>query len=149
MLDIGIKPGPIYKRFKEDEMVNLSDGKVLFARDFIKETIYIKKICYCGDTSFDDNSIKLSVGADLLIHEATFSSNNREKAFESFHSTIEDAVKVAKLAEVKKLVLTHISSRYENTIEDVSSFTEELKKHFLKDDTLEIIPAYDLMELSI
>ena len=29
LLDIGIKPGPIYKRFKEDEMVNLSDGKVL------------------------------------------------------------------------------------------------------------------------
>ncbi len=148
LINLGIKPGPIYKKFKEDMVVNLGDGKIFKTGDFVKETIDIKKICYCGDTSFTNNAISLSEGADLLIHEATFCSDNREKAAESFHSTIEDAIKVARLARVKMLALIHISSRYENFTNEINKYTEELKYN-ISGDGPEIILTEDFMELTI
>ncbi|GAH94437.1 unnamed protein product, partial [marine sediment metagenome] len=50
--------------------------------------------------------------ADLLIHEATFSPQEEDLAKRNFHSTTIIAAKVAKQAQVKKLLLTHISPRY-------------------------------------
>lgn len=71
-----------------------------------------RKIVYTGDCLPDDNIIEAAKGADLLIHEATFESSRKEEAAERLHSTAEDAAKVAKEANVKKLILAHISPRY-------------------------------------
>ncbi|MDD5638106.1 MAG: ribonuclease Z [Atribacterota bacterium] len=147
LLNLGIHPGPIYKKFKEDKIVNLEDGRILAASDFIKETITTKKLCYCGDTMFSPNAVSLSQGADLLIHEATFSSNSKGKATQSYHSTVEDAIKVASLAKVKKLVLTHISSRY-NASENESDMYSEFSENISKNDP-EIIIAEDFTEIKI
>ena len=54
----------------------------------------------------------LAKGADLLIHEATFSQQEEDLAKRNFHSTTTIAAKVAKEAQVKQLILTHISPRY-------------------------------------
>ncbi len=150
LLDINIPPGPIYKKFKENEIVELEDGRILKTSDFVKETITIKKICYCGDTAFSQNAVSLSEGADLLIHEATFSTHCKEKAIRSFHSTARDAIEVARLAKVKKLALTHISPRYDDLRNNPEKYTEFRKfgeKLSLGDP--EIILVEDLMELTI
>jgi len=150
LLDINIPPGPIYKKFKEDETVELEDGRILKSSDFVKETITIKKVCYCGDTTFSKNAVFLSEGADLLIHEATFSTHCKEKAIRSFHSTVGDAIEVARLAKVKKLALTHISPRYDDLANSPEKYTEfrELDEK-ISSDSPEIILAEDLMELEI
>jgi len=72
------------------------------------------KAVYSGDTRPCDNLLKLAYGADVLIHDATFSNELKDKAFATGHSTAADAALIAKKARVKKLILFHISARYSN-----------------------------------
>jgi len=149
---LGINPGPIYSEIKKNSQITLGDGSVLKTDVFIKKSRKVKKICYCCDTMFSDNAIVLARRADLLIHEATFASNEREKATKSFHSTIEDAIKVAKHARARKLALTHISPRYkrgtksEEGIDVLKNYLEEIG---MGNSEIEIILAEDLLEIKI
>ena len=59
--------------------------------------------------------MKFAAGADLLIHDATLDDELADRAYEDGHSTPEQAAKNAKKAKAKKLVLTHISARYDDT----------------------------------
>ena len=59
--------------------------------------------------------IKLAKDSTLLIHESTYVKEDKDKAEENFHSTSADAALIAKKSNSKKLVLTHISTRYQNT----------------------------------
>lgn len=147
LLKLGIKPGPIYRKIKENNEITLQDGRTLKSINYMEETIHIKKICYCCDTMFSKNAIILSKDADLLIHEATFSESERLEAEQSFHSTIDDAIKIAISAGVKKIALTHISPRYnksEKNPEKWKKFKEEAKKKYP-----EVILAKDFMEIKI
>jgi ribonuclease Z len=89
-------------------------GKKLFAREFTGPSRSGRKIGISGDTR---PSKKLEIffkGCDVLVFESTFTTQEREKAIERFHSTASEASLLAKTAKVKKLILTHFSSRYTN-----------------------------------
>ncbi len=73
-----------------------------------------KKIVYTGDTMPCAEVEKAAKGADLLIHDGTFGKELKAEAELKRHSTVSEAAKVAKKAGVKRLVLTHISNRYED-----------------------------------
>ena len=144
---LGIQPGPIYQNIKEKNKIILKDGRELVTGQFVNKSIQIKKITYCSDTMFSKNAINLSKDADLLIHEATFASTEKVEAKQSFHSTIKDAVKVAKSAQVKKLVLTHFSPRYHGLSKKSRNwitFQEEAKSR-----CPEIILAEDFLRIKI
>ena len=109
---LNIPPGPIYRTLKEGKTVELLDGRIFQGKNFLNKIKKGRKMAFCGDTTYCENSVHLAEGADLLIHEATFSQQEEDLAKRNFHSTTIIAAKVAEQAQVKKLLLTHISPRY-------------------------------------
>ncbi len=100
-----------------------------------------KKISIIFDTAFNNNAIKLARDSDLLICESTYSENEKELAKEYKHLTAKEAGKIAKKAKIKKLILTHISQRYENK---EKILLNEAKKEFKK---VEIAEDFKKIEL--
>ncbi len=106
---LGVK-GRLFSKIKEKKVLNINGRKV-----YLKDISYIKKgrkIVYSGDTKYSKNLIKYAENADILIHEATFMEDQEELARIRNHTTVKQAAKIAKEANVKTLVLTHISPRY-------------------------------------
>jgi ribonuclease Z len=85
-----------------------------------------RRYAYCSDTAFSLQTVPPVRGVDLLYHEATFAEADAARAAATGHSTAIQAATVARLAEVKRLVIGHFSSRY--TSEDV--FKEEADSVF-------------------
>lgn len=81
---------------------------------------------YCSDTAYSEAIIPIIKNVDLLYHEATFLNDQKERAKQTMHSTIEDACTIASKAEVKRLLVGHYSARYKTT----SQFTEQAQKIF-------------------
>lgn len=69
---------------------------------------------FCSDTAYHDAIIDEIKGVDLLYHEATFDDGLADKAALTFHSTIGQAMAIAKEGKVKRLVVGHFSARYLN-----------------------------------
>lgn len=73
-----------------------------------------KSYAYCSDTAYKENIIPILENVDLLYHEATFANDLLPRAKETGHSTAAQAAQIAKAAGVKKLMIGHFSSRYDN-----------------------------------
>ncbi|HLR66390.1 ribonuclease Z [Virgibacillus alimentarius] len=111
---IGIPPGPIYKQIKENDMITLSNGEKLYRDHFLGKEKKGRILSILGDTRFTEQHANFVKHSDVLIHEATFDHEKKALAEQYFHSTTTQAAVLAKKAAVKKLILTHISSRYQN-----------------------------------
>lgn len=79
------------------------------------------RYAYCSDTAFSKKIVPLIEGVDLLYHEATFAECDAARAKETFHSTARQAAEIARMAQVKRLVIGHYSARYD----DLSSLKNE------------------------
>ena len=109
---LGIAPGPIYAQLKRGESVKLDDGRVIDGRSLCGPDRDGVSVVYCTDTVFSEAAVNLALGADLLIHEATFAHEEAEMAFQKQHSTSTMAAQTAAEAGVGQLALTHLSPRY-------------------------------------
>jgi ribonuclease Z len=104
---LGLTPGPDFGRVQRGEIVGgVAPEQVLGpARPG-------RKVVISGDTMPCQTLRVAAHGADLLIHEATFAEEERERAGETGHSTAAEAAAIARDAEVAMLALTHFSTRY-------------------------------------
>jgi ribonuclease Z len=109
---LGIPPGPIYAELKAGRRVTLEDGRIINGAAFCGPPRPGCSVVYCTDTVFSEAAVELARGADLLIHEATFSHGEADLAIQRQHSTSTMAAQTALEAGVKRLVLTHLSPRY-------------------------------------
>ena len=125
----------------------LTNGKPIKIKNKIikpKDLTYLqpgKKISFIFDTKTCKNIEKLAKDSDLAIIDSTYSNKDESLALEREHLTNVQAAQIAKKAKVKKLILTHISQRYDN---DPSELENQAKKIF-KNTLL----AEDLMTLEI
>ncbi|MGH7751626.1 MAG: ribonuclease Z, partial [Gemmatimonadales bacterium] len=81
--------------------------------------------------------------ADLLVHEATFGEEEKDRAKETGHSTAREAAQVALAAKARQLVLSHVSARYSA---NADALLEEAKAVFpnvtVARDGMEVEVAY-------
>ena len=108
---LGVPPGPERGILQGGDPVTLSDGTVVTPDEVLGPARPGRKIAIAGDTAPSPNVVQAAHHADLLVHEATFGDEDKERARETMHSTAGDAAQVAKLAEVRLLALTHVSPR--------------------------------------
>lgn len=137
-----IPPGPLYKQIKEGNTVTLEDGRTIDPQPYTSDPQPGKIITVLGDTRQCAAAEELAEGADLLVHEATFNADSAQMARDYFHSTTVQAAETAARARVKKLCLTHISSRY----------TKEMESELVKEAAAVFEPvliAYDFLELPV
>jgi ribonuclease Z len=109
---LGIPEGPERGALQRGEKVTLADGRVITPENVLGDVRPGRKVAISADTAYSQRVIEAARGADVLVHEATFAEEERERAHETLHSTAAEAAEVARSAEVGLLVLTHLSNRY-------------------------------------
>ncbi|NLL49253.1 MAG: ribonuclease Z [Firmicutes bacterium] len=112
LAQLKIPPGPLYGRLKNCETVILDDGRTINGSDFVGPSLPGRQIVILGDTRYCQGAVELAQEADVLVHEATFAHALAQSASDYGHSTTVQAARVAQQAQVKQLILTHLSSRY-------------------------------------
>jgi ribonuclease Z len=110
--ELGVPEGPLWGRLHQGETIVLENGRSVSPADLVGSPRRGRTLVYSGDTRPSLAVVEAARGADLLIHEATFGSDELERAMETGHSTAAEAARVALEAGVRRLVLTHISPRY-------------------------------------
>lgn len=95
-----------------------------------------KKIVFITDTLPNSNAVRLARDADLLIHEATFSHQLKDKAADHFHTTEIQAMEIADETNVHRLILTHFSQRLSDS--DVKKWTWNGKPCVVFDERVDI-----------
>ncbi|MCW8966013.1 MAG: ribonuclease Z [Candidatus Pacearchaeota archaeon] len=131
--------GPILKKLKEGKDIIYKEKKYK-AKD-LTYTEPQKKITIIMDTLDNKKIISFSKNSDILISEATFTQELKDQAKEHKHLTTTQAAQNAKKSKSKKLILTHISQRYENKTKEVLKEAQDIFK--------ETILAKDLDEISL
>ncbi len=107
-----VPAGPERGILQGGDPVTLPDGTVVTPDEVLGPARPGRKVAITGDTAGAPSVIQAAHRADLLVHEATFGDNDRDRAHETLHTTATEAAQVAKLADVRLLALTHVSPRY-------------------------------------
>ncbi|MDS0787467.1 ribonuclease Z [Proteus vulgaris] len=107
-----IPTGPWLQELKQGKTITLPDGRVIDGQEYIGPEIKGRCIAIFGDTQPTPDALKLANNADVIVHETTFKHEMAEQANSRGHSTTVQAATLAKDANVKKLIITHLSSRY-------------------------------------
>ena len=97
-----------------------------------------KSVAYCLDTRPCASSIELARGVDLLIHEATYTEECAGEAQQYGHSTAAQAARTARDAGVRRLLITHFSSRYPDPTPLLIEAREIFPETMLAEDLMEI-----------
>lgn len=125
-------------KIKEGYDITLDNGTKISNDKLVLQPESPKKYAYCSDTKYSEKIIPHISDIDLLYHEATFLEEHRDRAKQTFHSTAKDAAKIAKLADAKKLIIGHFSSRYQELDEHISEANTIFENVVLAEDGLVI-----------
>jgi ribonuclease Z len=109
---LGIPFGPERGALQRGESITLDEGRVLTPDAVVGAARPGRRIVVPGDTAPVETVRVLAEGADVLIHEATFLEDERDRAEDTLHSTALQAAEIARDAGVRLLALTHVSPRY-------------------------------------
>jgi ribonuclease Z len=109
---LGVPNGPDRGALQHGRPVELADGGTVTPEQVLGPPRPGRKVVLTGDTAPSDEIVEAAWAADVLVTEATFADEERERAQETLHQTATQAAEVAQRAEVELLALTHLSNRY-------------------------------------
>ncbi|MFY0603470.1 MAG: ribonuclease Z [Flavobacteriaceae bacterium] len=115
-----------YQSLKVGKDFALSNGEVISNDILTFNPPKPKSYAFCSDTSFKPDIVPIIENVELLYHEATFLTDREDLAKKTKHSTAKQAAEIAKMANVKSLVIGHYSSRYK----DIEAFKNEAELIF-------------------
>ena len=130
--EMGLRSGRWLKKLKAVGRIRYR-GKLIKIEE-IAERKKGLKVVYSGDTKPCDNILKISKGADVLIHDGTFLEEEEGKA----HADVGQAAEIAKTAGVGMLILTHISRRYTDTRELEEKAKEVFENTVVAEDFMKV-----------
>jgi len=123
----------ILKKLKQGKNITYK-GKKYLAKN-LTYTENNKKISFVFDTSINKKIISLVKNSDLLIMESSFDDELKGIAKEYKHLTSKQSAEIAKKSKSKKLILTHISQRYDKTQKKILNDARKIfKNSFLVKD---------------
>jgi len=135
---LGLKEGPLIGKIQRGVDVTINNKTI--TPEMLSTIKKGKKIGIVLDTGLCRGASLIAEDTDLLICEASYSSAIEEKAENNKHLTAKQAALLASNANVKKLILTHISQRYKTPQEVL----EDAKDVF---ENVEV--AYDFMKIKL
>jgi ribonuclease Z len=109
---LGVTPGPDFGRLQRGEDVATAAGRTVRPSEVLGPPRAGRTVVVTGDTEPCEPVLDAARGASVLVHEATFLDDERDRARETRHSTAREAAALARDADVGLLVLTHLSSRH-------------------------------------
>lgn len=107
----GLQPGPILGSLSQGNSVTMPDGKIIMPEDVMEAPRPSRKVVILGDTCDPSSIEELAMDADVLVHEATCSNEERTVALTHMHSTAGMAGAFARRIRARNLILTHFSPR--------------------------------------
>lgn len=138
MIDFYQIPTYLINRVKNGEDYVLEDGTVIPNARLTIPSDPPRSYAYCSDTCYLPRICEQIKGCDLLFHEATFADADAKRAKETFHTTAPQAAEIAKMAQVKKLVIGHYSARYEDESILLKEASEVFPQTILAQENLRI-----------
>jgi ribonuclease Z len=138
--ELGVPEGAAWGRLHRGEAVEV-EGRLVTAEAVVGPPRAGRRVVYTGDTRPCASVREAAVGADLLIHEATFGDDEADRAQATGHATARQAAEVAAAAGALRLVLTHFSPRY---ADDARALERQAREVFR-----ETAAAYDGMVVEV
>ncbi|MEX3020044.1 ribonuclease Z [Kluyvera sp. STS39-E] len=142
LIEAGVPFGPLFQRLKAGESLTLADGREVNGKDFISPPTPGKKIAIFGDTAPCQSALEMARDVDLMVHEATLEASMAEKANSRGHSSTEQTAQLARAANAKRLIVTHVSSRYD--AEGCRRLLAECHQHFPQCELAEDFATFTL-----
>ncbi|MGQ2984180.1 ribonuclease Z [Flavobacterium sp.] len=115
-----------YQKIKNGGDIKLDDGRVIPNAELTFDPPAPKSYAFCSDTVYDESIVPLIKDVDVVYHESTFLESEAHLCDKTMHTTAKQAATIAKMANVKQLVLGHFSTRYSS----IELFKEEAKTVF-------------------
>jgi ribonuclease Z len=109
---LDIPPGPLRRQLVAGQSVQLPDGRTVEPDQVLGAVRPGTRMVHVGDSGRTDNLLEVCHQADLLVIEATYLNEEVEMARDFAHLTARQAAELAREAQVKNLILTHVSRRY-------------------------------------
>ena len=138
-IELGIPEGKSWQELQNGHSIEIN-GEKIDSFQVTGEKRSGKKIGISGDTRPTEKLQEFFGNSDYLSFDCTFSFDLKDRAVETNHSTAKEAAELAKNANVKNLILTHFSARYN----DESVLLNEAKMIHES-----VIAAKDLLEIEI
>lgn len=136
-IQLGVPIGPLFGKLHRGEPIQINN-KTINPSQVLGKTKKTKKIVYSGDTTPCEEMINFAKNCDLLIHDSTYKKEDKDKAQKNFHSTSYDAANIAKKANAKKLILTHISTRYKDNKDLLKQAQAKFPNTIIANDLMKI-----------
>jgi ribonuclease Z len=110
--ELAIPPGPWRRELVNGKSITLPDGRIIYPDQVLGEERPGTRLAHVGDVGRTDDIALVVKDVDALIIEATYLQEEAEMADQFAHLTAKQAAELAMNANVKQLILTHISRRY-------------------------------------